>query len=445
MLRVNSKEVLPGDTFLALEGIENDGHNFIEEAIDKGAACIIASKGDYNVKTIIVPDTRTYLSNYLKEMYMERLEKIKIIGLTGTSGKTITGDILEQLLNNIGRKTAYLGTNGFYINGKKEETKSTTPDIYEIYDYINKAIDEECEAIIIEISSRAVIQRHIEGIRFDIVIFTNIILDEENKNQEYIDTKIEIFKMIKKNGYAIINKDDPNYENFVLPQNRNILYGKNEGDYKISNISLTYDYTKFDINGNNIELPLLASYNIYNYLAAYTTARVLNYDEQDINNATRRLKQIDGRYEKIKHKNSLIIIDYAYNPEMIENVINYTKEFCKGRIISIVGAGGGRREDNRPMIGKTVSNLSDYAIITTDNPRFEKPEEIIDDIIKGIEKDNYEVIVSRKEAIKKGIEMLEEGDILLILGRGHEEYQYIGNDPFPLKDFNEVIKHAKPQ
>lgn len=447
MLRVNSKDIMPGDTYLSLEDAENEGLNNIEEAIDKGAACIIANKGEYSVKTIIANDTRTYLSNYLRELYLEKMDKIKIIGVAGTAGKTLTGILLYQLLNKMGSKTAYLGTNGFFINDSKEETATTTPDIYDIYDYINRAIDNECDNIIVEVSSKAIENRYIEGLRFDIVVFTNLILksNTEEENQKYINTKIELFKMIKKNGFAIINKDDPYHEKFILPQNRNIFFGKNDSDYKISNIGLTYDYTEFDINGVHVELPLLASYNIYNYLAVYTIARVLEFDEKDIIEATMNLDQIDGRYQKVKHKDNLIIIDYAYNPEMIKNVITYTKEFNKNRIITIIGAEGDKRKEERQLIGKLVTENTDYVILTTDSPRYEKPEDIIDDIIKGINKDNYEVVINRKEAIKKGIDMLSDGDILLVLGRGHEENQVIGNDNFPLKDYNEVIKHAKPQ
>ena len=175
MLRVDSRKVEPGDTFLALTGPYTDGHDYINDAIDRGAACIIATHGEYSVKTIITEDTRTYLSNYLKELNLEKLEKIKLIGITGTTGKTVTGDLIYQLLNTLNMKTAYIGTNGFYIDGKIQKTSSSTPDIYEIYELINQAIDNECENIIIEASSKAMEQRHLEGLRLDIAIFTNFL------------------------------------------------------------------------------------------------------------------------------------------------------------------------------------------------------------------------------------------------------------------------------
>ena len=445
MLKVNSKEVTPGDTFLALPKIDDDGHNHIEEAIDRGAACIIADHGQYSVKTIIVNDTRTYLSNYLKELYFEKLDKIRIIGIVGTSGKTVTGDITNQLLNNLNSKTAYIGTNGFYLNGEIKKTETTTPDIYDIYEFINKAIDNDCENIIIELSSKAVSQRHIEGLRFDIIIYTNFIPNDlkEEEKQKYLNTKIEIFKMLKKNGTAIINKKDPNYECFALPQNHNVFYGTKDSEYQISNVGLTYDFTEFNINDIHIRIPLIGSYNIYNYLAAYVTAITLHYPAAAIINATENLKQVDGRYQAVKYKNSLIIIDYAYDKNMIDNLITNVKEFSKGKIITLIGCSGDRRQNQRSQIGKLITEKSDYTIFTTDNPRHENPEDIINDMIKNLQNNNYETIENRKEAIKKGIDMLQDNDILLILGKGHEDSQIIGNDHFPFKDYNEVIKNIK--
>ena len=440
MLRVNSKEVTSGDTFLALTGPNTDGHDFIEDAIDRGAACIIAERGEYSVKTIIVNDTRTYLSNYLKEMYMEKLTKIKIIGISGTTGKTTTGDIMYQTLNNLNIKTAFLGTNGFYINNEKIDTDASTPDIYEMYDFINKAIDSECENIIIEVSSNAVNQRHIEGLRFDIAVFTNI---NDIQDEEYLNSKIEIFKMLKKDGIAIINKKDPNYKYFTFQQNNNIFYGTEDSDCKISNIGLTYDFTEFNLNDKYVRIPLIGSQNIYNFLPSYIIAKEFELSDEEIIESLDKLKQVDGRYQKIKNGDSLVIIDYAYDVKDVERIINLTKEFKKGKIITLIGCGGERREDQRPQIGQLVARQSDYVVFTSDNPRHEDANKILEEITKGTRKTNYEVIENRKEAIKTAISKLTEKDILLILGKGNEEYQEIDGDKFPFKDENEVLKYVK--
>ncbi len=443
MLRVNSKTVEPGDTFLALKGPRTDGHDYINEAIEKGAACIIASHGEYPVKTIIVDDTRTYLAGYLKELNMAKLEKIKIVGVVGTGGKTLTSDIIYQLLNSLGVKTAYIGTNGFYCGEKHQKLKEATPDIYIIYDLINKAIDDECEFIIIEASSKAILQRHLEGIKFDACIFTNLILDNIKNKELYLNSKLDLFKKIKGSGYAIINKNDPQAEKFTLTQNKNIFYGTKDANYNVSRIKLFYDHTEFKINNFEINSPLIGSYNVYNYLAAFALINTLGFIEDDIIEATKHLVAPDGRYQNIMSNNRLIIIDYAFNPDTIKNVIKETKKFSEGKIITIVGCGGDRSKAKRPIIGKIVTDLSDYVIFTTDNPRHEKEEDILNDITMNLESNNFEKIISRKEAIKKGINMLAEKDILLILGKGHEDVQIIGNDEFPLKDYDEVIKDIK--
>ena len=443
MLRVDSRKVEQGDTFLALKGPYTDGHDYINDAIEKGAACIIANHGEYPVKTIITDDTRTYLSNYLKELNLEKLETIKLIGIVGTAGKTVTGDLIYQLLNNLNMKTAYIGTNGFYLNDKVQKTSSSTPDIYELYELINQAIDNKCETVVIEVSSNAIRQRHIEGLRFDIAIFTNFNAHQRKDKEEYLNTKVELFKMLKKDGYAIINKKDSYHEYFTLPQNRNIFYGTSDSDYPLKQINSSYTFTEFTLGKNIIKTPLIGPYNIYNYAAAYITAKTLGFEDEEIISATLSIHPVDGRFESIKYKDGLIIIDYAYDLYTINNVIKETKSIAQGKIITIVGCGGERRKEKRSQIGKLVSDSSDFTIFTSDNPRHEKEEDIIKDMTTNLEKDNYISIENRKEAIKKGINMLDGKDILLILGKGHEDSQIIGNDEFPFKDHDEVIKFIK--
>lgn len=443
MLRVNSKKVMPGDTFLALKGKYKDGHDYIEEAINKGAMCIIANHGEYSVKTVLVDDTRTYLSNYLKELYMQKLEKIKLIGIAGTNGKTITGNLIYQLLNNLNMKTAYIGTNGFHLNGKTRKLPSTTPDIYELYELINEAIDNECEVIIIETSSNAIKQRHIEGIRFDMAVFTNFIAHDRKDKEEYLNTKIELFKMIKKGGIAIINKKDPYYNYFTLPQNNNIFYGPLDSTYPIRKIETNYDYTEFTINQTKIKMPLIGPYSMYGYAPAYIIAQNLYFEDEAIKSATLSLKPVDGRFEPIKYKDNLIVIDYAYDLTNIIDVLKETRKLSPNKIITVVGCGGERRKNQRPLIGKSATQYSDKVIFTSDNSRNENNEDIVKDIVNELSADNYEIILDRKEAIKKGISLLENNDILLILGKGHEDVQIIGSDEIPFKDYNEVMKIVK--
>ena len=429
MLRINANEVNPGDTFLSLPDKEEEKEKQIQNAIDKG---------EYEVKTILTPDTKTYLSNYLKELYYEKIDSIRIIGIVGKTGKSLTQNLITQILNNLNSKTAYIGEDEFYLEGKIQKKQK---NLYTIYDSIGKAIDSNCENIIIEISSKDITDRQFEGLRFDIIVYTNLL--GQNITEEYINTKIEPFKMIKKDGYAIINKNDKYYEKFVLPQNNNIYYGTKDSDYKVTDITLTYDYIEFFINDTKINLPILGSYNIYNFLNAYIIAKILNYQDEEIIESTKALKQVEGRYQTIKQKDNLIIIDKASTEEEIKSIIKYTKEYSKGKIYIIIGCDSNTNKKERSKIGKTATSMADYTIFTSDNPRYEEPEKIIDDMIDNIQTNNYEIIDNRKEAIKKGINMIKEKDILLILGKGNEEHQIIGSDEFVHSDYKEVIKNKK--
>ena len=438
MLRVNSKLVQKGDTFLALKGIKRDGHNYIEDAINKGAVCVICEHGDYPVKTIITDDTRSYLGKYLKDLNEDKLSKIKIIGIVGSTGKTVTGDFIYQLLNILGHKTAVIGTNGFYAPDYYEALAESTPDIYKIYECINKAISLGCKSIVIEASSGAIIQRHLEGLMFDFVIFTNIVTNSTKDIDLYVNSKVSIFKNLKKTGYAIINKKDKYTEEFTLSSNNNIFY--NDGDFKLSNIKLGYSSTEFNINDNHIYLPLIGIFNAHHYLASYIISRLLSFDDSEIIEATKKMVPADGRFQNINFGNKLIIIDYAHEVCVINNIIKETKDFALGKIITVIGCGGDRDNSKRPKIGKLVTEKCDYAIFTNDNPRNEDPLVILDEIKKGATSDNYTVIPNRKDAIKKGIGMLLDNDILLILGKGHENIQIADDVTYDFKDYDEVMK-----
>ncbi len=252
MLKVNSKKIEPGDTFIAIKSAERDGHDYIEDAIDRGAACIIAQRGDYRVKTIIVPDTRAYLANYLKDLYANKINKLKIIGITGTNGKTTSCYLIYELLNKLGIKTAYIGTIGFYLPDSHTPLTNTTPDLYELYELLAKAVDNECQVVAMEVSSQALDMRRLEGIEFDIVSFTNLTkehLDYHNTMEEYEKAKLKLFKQVKE--YAIINIDDKYGKDFILSKNNNITIGKNAADYIINNLTLTNNQSTFTITHNN--------------------------------------------------------------------------------------------------------------------------------------------------------------------------------------------------
>lgn len=421
MLKINSNEIDQGDTFLCLPGEEEN----IKKAINNGAACVITDHGEYEVKTIIVNDTVTYLSNYLKELYFEKLDKIKIIGVVGSTGKTSVEILITQLLNNLGKKTAYLEKDKFIIG---EKSYHINANIYNTYELINKAIDNNCENIVIELSSDSITKRIFEGLRFDIILLTNLLTNDSN----YINTILEPFKMIKNNGYAIINKNNPNSEMFVLPQNKNILYAYENSDYIIKDIFLSYDSLIFNINNKKIELPIIGSYNAYNFLSAYMVVKSLSYTDEEIIEIANRIQPVEGHYQNIKYEDNLIIIDNANNVEKMKNVIKYTKEFIKGKLITIKGLDYKEKEKNEE-IKNLLKQTSDYTIFTM---KYQTYEEIEKPDINN--EDNAEFIVSRKDAIKKGINMLKEKDILLIFG---EDKEIMQNEEY--SDYKEIIKNIK--
>lgn len=445
MLKVNSKRIEKGDTFIAIKSAVRDGHDYIEDAIDHGAVCVIAERGEYSVKTIIVKDTRKYLADYLKELYQEKLGKVKIIGITGTNGKTTSSYFIYQLLNSLGVKTAYIGTIGFYLNGKSRPLKNTTPDLYDLYEMMIEAADAGAGVIVMEVSSQALDMRRVEGIRFDVVCFTNLTedhLDYHKTMVEYKASKQKLFNSVR--GYTIINMDARDASDFVFPKNKNVLFGVKDYDYKIGSIKLCSNETSFKVSHDGkvreVVLPIPGIYNIHNYMNAYIICDKMGLNMDLVIDDTLRLKSPKGRYELIKNR---VIVDYAHTPDAVRNIIKSVRQYSKGRIITLIGCGGDRDKKKRPLIGNIASKYSDYVYFTSDNPRTEEPNEIINDMIKKVDKDNYEVILEREDAIKKAIGELKQDDILLVLGKGHENYQIIGKEKFPFNDTEVVKKYLK--
>ena len=440
-LKTNSKKVKPGDTFIALKGINNDGHNFIDEAIKNGASLIIAERGNYSVDTIIVPDTHEYLCEYLKNMYDYIFDKIKIIGITGTNGKTTTTFLTASALNKLGIKASYIGTIGFYIDEKVKDLNNTTPDILDIYEMFIESYEKNCKYIIMEVSSQALSMHRCDGIKFDYVAFTNLTedhLDYHKTMNEYALAKQQLFKNVKKGGYALINIDDQ-YKDYFLLKNKNITYGFNNSDYIIQDYKIENNILSFKLNNELFNTKLLGKYNIYNLTVVIILLKLIGFKYEEIKNIIYNLESPKGRMERIEFKDNLIIIDYAHTPDAVEKIINAVKEFCRGKIITLIGCGGNRDKLKRPIMGEGACKLSDYVIFTSDNPRFEKPEDILNDIVKNLKYKNYEVEINRQAAINKGIQKLGKNDILLLLGKGHEEYQIINDIKYKFSDKEIVI------
>ena len=438
-IKIDSRMVVPGDTFIALKGVKSNGEDYIEDAIKRGATKIICERGNYNVDTIIVNDTNEYLKDYLYDNYYDKIKNLKLIGMTGTNGKTTTCFLIYQALNKIDIKCAYIGTIGFYIDGNKRVLKNTTPNLYELYNMLIECKEKDIEYVVMEVSSQGLDMGRVDTLEFSYAIFSNLTqdhLDYHKTMDSYALAKQKLFRHTK---YAIVNNDDK-YKDYFLIDNENITYGK-EGNYKISNIKCSLDGSTFKINDEEYFTKLIGEYNVYNMSVVIVLLKLLNVS--NIKDVIKDLNSPDGRMDIVKYKDNNIVIDYAHTPDAIEKIIKEVSKINHNRIITIVGCGGNRDKTKRSIMGDIATKYSDYVIFTSDNPRYEKPKKIVKDIICKLDKHNYKVIIKREKAIKKGIQLLSNNDILLLLGKGHEDYQIIKDKVIPFSDKKIVLKYIR--
>lgn len=451
-IQIDSRKIKPGDTFVAIKGHQTDGHNYVEKAIENGATKVIVQNNkQYSVETINVDNTEKYLTEYLVNNYSNEFKDMKFVGITGTNGKTTTAYMTYELLKKLNIKSAYIGTIGFYYDHTCENTLNTTPDILQLYKYLLKAKNYGCKIIILEASSIGLIRHRLKGINFDIAVYTNLShdhLDVHKTMQNYFLAKLELFKNLKPNGYSIINIDDRYGKNFEDFQNT-LFYGfeKNadirciKHDNTYANFTYTYQNKTYEFHS-----PLFGKYNIYNVMASIGILIKLGISIDDINNNYSNLPAPDGRINVIKYKTNKILIDYAHTPDGIKQVLEASVNLTSGKTYVVFGCPGDRDRAKRPLMTKIVNKFADYFILTNDDPHNEDENRIIKDALKGIVSDKYEVILDRKKAIDKAINMLKENDTLCILGKGHENFIIKGNEKIPHNDtkyVKEVLKNMK--
>lgn len=437
-IKDNSNNIQKGDTFIALE----NGEKYVIDAIQKGATKVITKHKNYNIRTnnikiIYVKNPRKYLIKYLKYNYYKDIEDMNIIGITGTNGKTTTAYLLYQALNLLESKCAYIGTIGFYIDGKLKDLNNTTPDIIELYEMIMEAKKHGCKNVVMEVSSHSLDLKRVDAIKYNYALFTNLTndhLDYHKSIKKYYKAKRKLLKLLKKDGKIITNSDDTYMKKI---SKRAIKIGKN-GEYKIGDYYFT-NKTIFYLNNNKYQMNLMGLYNIYNMSFVIAVLNSMGYF--NLNRIIKKLNPPSGRMEIIERKTNKIIVDYAHTPDAVEKIINAVKDFAKNKIYVIIGCGGNRDKTKRPIMASLSCSLADYVIFTSDNPRFERPMDIINDMVKDLGKTNYEVVENRKEAIEKGIQLLKNNDILIVLGKGHEKYQVIGKDKIHFDDV-EIINQT---
>ena len=441
-IKIDSRKVKNGDTFIALRGINNDGHKYVLDAIENGATTVIVEEGTYSVNTIIVNDTKEYLKEYLENNYYDEIKKLKLIGMTGTNGKTTTCYLIYQALNKLSIKCAYIGTLGFYLTNEKRNLKNTTPSLYELYDMLLECVNNGYKYVVMEVSSQGLSMGRVDTLLFDYVIFSNLTqdhLDYHGTLENYVLEKQKLFKMTNE-SYAIINSDDE-YSDYFILDNKNITYGKTSNDYKISNINSTIKGSSFKLNNEEYFTKLIGEYNIYNITVVIIILKLLQLD--NIKEIVKDLDSPSGRMDIINYKDNTIIVDYAHTPDAVKKIITNVSKLPHNRVITLIGCGGNRDKSKRSIMGDISTKYSDYVVFTSDNPRYENPKKILKDITCKLDTKNYKIIVKRKKAIKKSIQMLTKNDILLLLGKGHEDYQIIKDKKVPFSDKEIVLKYLR--
>ena len=443
----NSKLVKPGQIFVAICGHTVDGHDYIEEAIKNGAESLVVMHDvSSSIPYKIVDDTEQFLIEEIPKLYKEELKKLKIIGITGTNGKTTSAYLTYQMLLKLGKKASYLGTIGYFTKDKEITLNNTTPDIITLYKLLLDAINDNIEYFVMEVSSHSISLKRIEGLKFEVCAFTNLTqdhLDFYKTIDNYLKAKLKILDYLDDDKYILLNSDDENSKYFMNHLCK--TYGIN-GDYKIINYISHPDKTEitfsYDNKTYNVRTNLTSKFNVYNYLTMLSILNSIGFSIDNILENTKDIYPPKGRCETYKVKNGYAVIDYAHTPDAVLKVISAYNELKKNRVITIVGCGGDRDPKKRPIMGNIATNNSDFVIFTSDNPRTEDPLAILNDITKENHANNFIVIPDRKEAILRGIELMEEDDILLILGKGHENYQIIGHEKIHFDDA-EIIKSVE--
>ena len=445
----DSRKVNSGQTFVAIKGYTVDGHDYIESAIKNGASEIIAEKEvNASVPVTVVENSAKYFQKKLVEEYSDDFKNLKLVGITGTNGKTTSAYLTYQMLNKLGKKTAYMGTLGFMYGDYFEELPNTCPEILTIYKLLEYCLKNGVEYVIMEISSHALDLKRIEGLNFDVCAFTNLTedhLDYHKTMDNYLECKLMILDYLKDDGVMLVNKDDDSSIRFITKAKNVKTFGIGEADYEVESFDIHPDHTNirfkvFD-DSYSVTTNLTSKFNIYNYMTMFSIVHELGFDSNSIINITNELKQPKGRCETYKVKDGFAVVDYAHTPDAVLKVVTAYKELAKARVITLVGCGGDRDPMKRPIMGKIASDYSDYVIFTNDNPRTEDPENIMKDILAGVLKDNYKVCLDRREAIKMALDMIEKDDIVLLLGKGHEDYQIIGHTKIHLDDSEEILKY----
>ena len=460
----DSRNIKENGLFIAIKGFDADGHDYVEAAINQGATAVVLQEGvdkelikkiPKEVTIIVAKDTRYALAICACNFYGNPSRKFKLIGITGTKGKTTTTFMIKKILEKTGKKVGLIGTIATYIGDEKlEDSDRTTPESNKLQEIFAKMVDAGCEVVVMEVSSQSLKLNRVAGCDFDIGIFTNFSKDhisekEHPDMEDYFNSKVKLFSMC---NTAFINADDFHVAKLpkLVPNCNITTYGiDNYCDVLAKDITITNSYVDFKVKigmkNERIKTGIPGRFSVYNSLAAICVAEKMGATVEQIKEALEEVR-VPGRSELVDNKKELtIMIDYAHSPNSLENILSAVKSYTRGRVISVFGCGGDRDNSKRPLMGEISGRIADFTIITSDNPRTEDPQKIVDQVEEGIKKTKgkYTVIVDRVEAIREAIKMADKKDIILLAGKGHEPYQEINGVKHPFDEriiVNDIIE-----
>ncbi len=465
-LHFDSRKINKGDVFVAQVGTAVDGHTFIDGCVAKGAAAIVLSDRNFlpeEVESpcyILVENTDKALGLLASKWFGEPSKKLTLVGVTGTNGKTTIATLLYKLVRTLGHKAGLLSTVVNYIEDEAVPATHTTPDAIELNGLLRRMVDAGCEYAFMEVSSHAIAQERIAGLDFNGALFTNLTRDHIDYHKtfdNYRDTKKRLFDGLKKSAFAVTNKDDKN--GLVMTQNCKAAIHtystRSLADYKAQILEEGFEGMMLNINGKEVFVPLVGRFNVSNLLCIYGAAMCLGFDELDVLRVLSTLKPVNGRFETIRSpKGWTAIVDYAHTPDAVDNVIQTIREILdsrkskvesqKPKLITVIGCGGNRDKGKRPMMAKIAKAGSEQLILTSDNPRDEEPADILNDMKAGLTEDELRstlVIEDRAAAIQTACTLAQSGDVILVAGKGHEDYQIIKGVKHHFDDHEQVRKY----
>ncbi|KAA3611122.1 MAG: UDP-N-acetylmuramoyl-L-alanyl-D-glutamate--2,6-diaminopimelate ligase [Calditrichaeota bacterium] len=435
-IHYDSRKVGKGDLFVAVKGFQTDGHKFLKQVENQGAAVAVVNQKDESLKLnqVVVEDSRAIMALLAYNYYEEYLEKLDLIGITGTNGKTTCSYLIRSILEAEGISCGLAGTIHYVIGAKKIDAWNTTPEAIDLYEMLAQMQQAGNKACVLEVSSHALALGRVDGLKFKAALFTNLSRDHMDFHKDmdtYFADKSKLFSQLEEEGFAITNNDDP-YGAKITARNKISFGTKNNADaysnkWQVNNTGMQLD-VQIPTGLLKIESAMVGEFNVYNLLGAVATGLALNLSPDSIKKGLANQKSVPGRLETHQLKNkALAIIDYAHTPDAMEKALSTVRQITENKLTVVFGCGGDRDRGKRPQMGEVAQKWADHTIVTDDNPRTENPQQIINDILAGMKKDSsMEIINDRRNAITKAVKNSTKGDVVLIAGKGHENYQVIG-------------------